>query len=53
MKLKRIRQEEANARNIARNLRGDSKQLAQLIAAGHGHSREAQRLTANAVVKKK
>ncbi len=47
MKLLRVRQEEAQKRNAARAQRSDKEQLANLTAAGHGHSREAKRLAAS------
>jgi hypothetical protein len=38
------RQEEAEARQKARNARSDAEQLRLLEEKGHGHCREAQRL---------
>lgn len=43
-KSKRQRQEEAIARQEARDDRTDQQQLDRLILAGHGSSREANRL---------
>lgn len=43
-KSRRRRITEAAERKAAREKRSDAEQLARLEAAGHGHSREAQRL---------
>lgn len=46
MKLLRVRQEEARQRDAARAARTPQQQLDKIVAAGHGHSREAKRLIA-------
>lgn len=38
------RRKEADARQAARDVRGDEEQLASLEVRGHGHCKEAQRL---------
>jgi hypothetical protein len=45
MKLKRQKREEAQKRAQERSKRSDKEQLRQITEAGHGHSREAKRLT--------